>query len=479
MKPLTLMAGLFVVLVGLSGCATTHPAVQADAGESTAPSRPAASPASIAALASPNDRNLGLDTELRDPQMRPAAATVIVPLAPPLKTIATRDLTVEAPDIWARIRRGFGMQNLYGPLVDDRQQWYLARPQALTVMFERSRKYLYHVVMELEKRGMPTELALLPLVESAYNPNALSSAKAAGLWQFIPSTGKSFQLAQNFWVDERRDIMASTDAALTYLQAIYEMHGDWHLALASYNWGENAVARAVNNNRAAGLPVDFNSLRMPNETRYYVPKLQALKNIILHAEQYHVSLPAIPNTPYFVTVPRQDGMDVALAARLAEMPLTEFRELNPSYNRPVIPGHSDAPLLLPISNAQRFEANLAQHNSPLMSWRTYSVPKAERVEQVAQRLRVPVDTLRTANSLPPRARLRAGYTLLVPAQAQDLIASAPVSPSERKATTPSAKTQAKGKQATRSASKKAPAKQAKAPARKPPVRVSAASDQRG
>ncbi|MEC5386330.1 transglycosylase SLT domain-containing protein [Uliginosibacterium sp. H3] len=340
-------------------------------------------------------------------------------------TVTPLDHTAQSADIWGRVRNGFAMRDLESPLVDDRMRYYLARPQQLKVMFERGRKYMYHIVSELEKRGMPTELALLPIVESAYNPQALSSAKAAGLWQFIPSTGKDFQLAQNWWVDERRDVVASTDAALKYLQAIYEMHGDWQLALASYNWGENAVARAVANNKAAGKPTDYMSLSMPTETRYYVPKLQALKNIIAHPELYNISLPAIPDQPYFTSIEKRQGMDVALAAKLAEMPLSEFLMLNPGYNRPVMPGSDNARLVLPVENAQKFQENLAHHDAPLVTWKTYSVPRTERIEQVARRLRLAVQEICNANGLGARALLAAGYTLLVPSSAVEVAVETP------------------------------------------------------
>ncbi|MFN3885046.1 MAG: transglycosylase SLT domain-containing protein, partial [Rhodocyclaceae bacterium] len=248
------------------------------------------------------------------------------------------DLTVPPNDLWQRIRRGFGMPDLHDPLVAEWQSWYLNRPGMLRRIFERGRRYLYHIVEELEKRGMPTEIALLPMVESAFDPRAVSRARAMGIWQFIPSTGKNFNLDQNWWVDERRDIIASTDAALAYLQKIYEMHGDWHLALASYNWGEGAVARAIAKNQAKGLPTDYASLTMPAETRNYVPKLQALKNIIAQPELFGIYLPPIPNRPYFETVKKPERIDVALAAKLAGISVEEFVALNPAYHRPVIDG---------------------------------------------------------------------------------------------------------------------------------------------
>ena len=237
----------------------------------------------------------------------------------------TVDLTNAPDDVFQRIRRGFGMPDINDDLVLYHQQWYLNRPDYLRRMVDRSSRYLYHIVDELERRGMPTEIALLPMVESAYNPMAYSRSKASGLWQFIPATGKRYKLDQNWWKDERRDVVASTAAALDYLQSIYEMHGDWHLALASYNWGEGAVGRAIGKNRAQGLPTDYLSLTMPNETRNYVPKLQALKNIFSSpALMAQLEIPSVPNHPYFETLTQTADIDVGIAAKLAEMPLDEF-----------------------------------------------------------------------------------------------------------------------------------------------------------
>ena len=172
------------------------------------------------------------------------------------------------------------MPDIRSPLVSERMRWYTANGDYMQRMFERSRRYLFHIVAELEKRNMPTELALLPMVESAFNPMAYSRAHASGIWQFVPGTGKRFELEQNSWYDGRRDIVDSTNAALDYLTKLHEMYGDWHLALASYNWGENAVRRAIARNKARHKKTDYASLRMPKETRHYIPKLQALENII-------------------------------------------------------------------------------------------------------------------------------------------------------------------------------------------------------
>ncbi|ALS60962.1 transglycosylase SLT domain-containing protein [Pandoraea norimbergensis] len=317
-------------------------------------------------------------------------------------------------DLWARIRHGFSIPDLDTDLAQDRTQWYAQRPEYVERMIQRSNKYLFHIVEELERRHMPTELALLPFVESAYNPQALSTAKAAGMWQFIPSTGKTYNLKQNMFQDERRDVLASTTAALDYLSKLYAMFGDWHLALAAYNWGEGNVQRAIDRNQAQGLPTDYLSLRMPTETRYYVPKLQAIKNIIAHPELYSVKLPEIPNHPYFVSVTTKRDIDVALAAKLADLPLDEFRALNPSFRKPVILGAAQPQILLPFDSAEVFQKRLKGYDKPLSSWTTYTSASRERPEDVARKLGVDAAVIRSVNNIAPRMRLKAGSTLLVP-----------------------------------------------------------------
>lgn len=324
---------------------------------------------------------------------------------------------MEEIDVWQRIRDGFAIPNLESPLVATQTEWYSSRPDYIQRATTRASMYLFHVVQELEKRHMPTELALLPFVESAFNPQAYSSAKAAGMWQFIPSTGLDFNLKQNMFKDERRDVLASTDAALTYLQKLYGMFGDWQLALAAYNWGEGSVQRAINKNRAAGLPTDFNSLSplMPVETRNYVPKLQAVKNIIAAPANYNIALPKVENQPYFVSIDKTHDIDLKVAAQLAELPLEEFKALNPQFNRPVITGGADTQILLPESNAKKFKANLGKWTHALSSWTALTVRSArERIETIAARFNTTPEVLREANRIPPKMRLRAGSTILVP-----------------------------------------------------------------
>jgi membrane-bound lytic murein transglycosylase D len=321
----------------------------------------------------------------------------------------------EAPDdLWQRIRNGFTMPELQSPLVVERQAWYADRPQQISIMVERSRRYLFHIVEELEKRGMPTELALLPMVESAFNPMAYSSARASGLWQFIPSTGRQYNLDQNWWYDARRDIVASTTAALDYLQYLYVMWGDWHLALASYNWGEGAVGRAIERNRARGLPTDYLSLDMPNETRYYVPKLQALKNLVSDPRAAGVELAPIANAPYFVTVTLNRDIDLRVAARLAEMPLEELVKLNPGHNRPVVSTAVAPALVLPSDRADVFARNLDRNDKPLSNWQTYTFRSGDKLERIAEQYGTSVAKLRAVNGLNTKSRVAPGAALLVP-----------------------------------------------------------------
>lgn len=345
-------------------------------------------------------------------------ALPVVELSGPTQLADTIDLTSEPEELYQRMRQGFSMPNINNALVLHHQQWYLSHPGSLRRMVERSSRYLHHIVGELEKRGMPMELALLPMVESAYNPTAYSRSHASGLWQFVPATGKQYKLEQNWWVDERRDIVASTAAALDYLQYIYDLHGDWHLALASYNWGEGAVGRAINKNRANGLPTDYLSLTMPEETRHYVPKLQALKNIFSNPRILaNLNIRGVPNRPYFTTVTKTADIDVELAAKLAEMPVQEFVALNPAHNRPVI--KSETPMVIPTDKVATFNSNLGAHEEsekPLCSWQAYTLRPGDKLEQVAPRFGMTVANLRAVNGISGKIKIAPGLTLLVAGQ---------------------------------------------------------------
>jgi membrane-bound lytic murein transglycosylase D len=333
------------------------------------------------------------------------------------QAVAKLDRTAPTDDLWLRLRRGFAMTDIRSPQVDERMRWYVANQEYLQRMFERTRRYLFYIVEQLEERNMPTELALLPMVESAFNPMAYSRSHAVGLWQFIPGTGKRYELTQNWWYDGRRDVVASTEAALDYLQDLYEMHGDWHLALASYNWGENNVARAVAKNRKAGKPTDYLSLPMPRETRGYIPKLQALKNLIANPAAHGIVLTPIPNEPYFVTVEKTRDIDVLVAARLAEMTVEDFINLNPGFSRPLIRTDVAPRIVLPADKEQVFRANLAQlDEDELVSWKTYHPRRGDTLASIAKKHGLTVAQLREVNGI-YRHSNRVPKQLVVPIEA--------------------------------------------------------------
>lgn len=362
-----------------------------------------------------------IDSTLQAALQQPLDATTLPPfdgerevVRETLSPAARVDRTVPPDDLWQRIRYGFGMPDLDSDLVREKTLWYAARADTLKRTLDRASKYLYHIVDALERRGMPSEIALLPLVESAFDPMAYSRAHASGLWQFMPTTGKRYSLEQNWWYDGRRDVVASTNAALDYLTDIYEIHGDWHLALASYNWGEAAVAGAIRKNEAENLPTDYLSLTMPDETRHYLPKLQALKNIISNPAPFGIVLDPIPNRPYFATVARSADIDIQRAARLAEMPAEDFIALNPGFNRPLLRAEVNGRIVLPADRVDVFHANLSKHDGETaVHWRVYHPRRGESLETVARQFKLPVARLREVNGLHRRAR-SAPSLLVVP-----------------------------------------------------------------
>ncbi len=383
-------------LLWLTGCATPL-ATAPDAGHPTTPTTPTpADPAHTPVIPG---------GPLQPIAAARAAGQQVMPLFTP-------------SDLWDRIRRGFAMPDLQHDLVQEREQWYASRPEYMQRMTERSRKYLFHIVEELERRNMPTELALLPYIESAFNPQAVSSARAAGMWQFMPATGTYFDLKQNAFRDDRRDVLASTRAALDYLQKLHGMFGDWHLALAAYNWGEGSVGRAIARNQKAGLGTRYTDLTMPAETRLYVPKLQAVKNIVANPEAFRTELPLIENHPYFQTVDITRDIDVELAARLAGVRLEDFKALNPSLHKPVILAAGTPQILLPWDNAKVFERNFAAHNEgQYASWTVWTLPSTMSVSEVANRVGMNESDLRQVNGIPPRMLVKAGSALIVPRSA--------------------------------------------------------------
>ncbi|HEX2390989.1 MAG TPA: transglycosylase SLT domain-containing protein, partial [Casimicrobiaceae bacterium] len=352
--------------------------------------------------------------------------TIVFP-PPPQKIVMVDPFNGEAADLeplppatgdlWDRIVKGYAIPDLEGPLVEKWEQWYADRPDYVARMVERSRRYLYHIVSEVEARGMPLEVALLPIIESAFNPTAMSGARAAGIWQFMPATGTHYGLKQTWWFDSRRDVVAATNSALDYLQTLNSEFNDWQLSLAAYNWGEGNVRRAIARNRAKGLPADFEHLsNMAVETRNYVPKLQAVKNIVADPAKYGLVMADVPNAPYFTVVRTTVRMDVKRAAELAELGQEEFLALNPQHNRPVISGADDYAILLPIDKAEVFAAKLNLVDQPLVSWQAHRMKPGETLPQVAIRYGLSIETLRSVNGIGPRQTVPTGYALLVPMQ---------------------------------------------------------------
>jgi membrane-bound lytic murein transglycosylase D len=381
-------------------------------------------PALLASLALPAAHAIDLSVEpsTQAQDTRDAGSVDSPRLANPEFDPTVEDITVARFDVWDRIRKGFAIPDLNSPLVANHVNWYSSRPDYIQRTTQRASRYLFHVVQELERRGMPMELALLPFIESAFNPQAYSSAKAAGMWQFIPSTGRDYNLKQNIFRDERRDVLASTDAALNYLQKLYGMFGDWQLALAAYNWGEGSVSRAIAKAQAAGRDTDYNSLSayMPAETRNYYPKLQAVKNLVSAPAQYGLTLPVVENQPYFVSIKKTRDIDVKLAAQLAELPMEEFKALNPQFNKPVITGSPSTRILLPQTNAEKFKENLSKWSHALSSWTAHKVTAArERIETIATKFKTTPAVIREANAIPPNMHPTMGSVVLVPKPAAE------------------------------------------------------------
>ena len=318
-------------------------------------------------------------------------------------------------DVWQRIRNGFKLDDAAAenPLVAVHESWYAARPDYVRRMLERSRRYLFHIVEEIDRRGMPMEIALLPMIESAFNSTALSPAAASGIWQFMPATARLYGLKQDNWYDGRRDFTAATSAALDYLDKLYLDFGDWQLALAAYNCGEGCVARAIEKNVQQGLPTDYASLPLPNETRHYVPKLLAIRNLVRNPEQFGVAIDTLPNQPYFEKVTVRANMDIQSAARLANMSKDEFLALNAAFPRKLIRSDTPVDLLVPADKADTFQRNL--ESGTWDSWKPYSAKKGERPEAIAKRFDVSVARLEEHNQFVlKRGKLARAQTVLVP-----------------------------------------------------------------
>ena len=317
-------------------------------------------------------------------------------------------------NLWQRIYSRFDIKDENNSRSKKYEKWYSARPEYIERMMDRSQKYLFYVVGEVEKRGMPSEIALLPMIESAYNPIANSRSKAVGIWQFIPSTGRLYGLKQDWWQDKRRNVVDATNAALDYLQKLHALFGTWDLALAAYNAGEGTVSRAIAKNKAKGLPTDYANLKLPAETKDYVPKLQAIKNIVSNPSQYGLYIDPIPNKPYFTYVEAPAVIDADLAANLAEISYDEFLLLNSEHRRPLIrTNEKTQKFILPINAADTFVKNLSQNEKPLVSWNIYQPKRNEKIKSIANKFDMEESDLIKANDLNPQKLIKPSSIILV------------------------------------------------------------------
>ncbi|GAB1268153.1 LysM peptidoglycan-binding domain-containing protein [Aurantivibrio infirmus] len=325
----------------------------------------------------------------------------------------------EVGDIWKRIREGFQISQIDHPRIENYRNWYSSNPSYMNRVSERASRYMYGIVEKLDSRGMPLELALLPIVESAFDPFAYSHATASGMWQFMPATGKQYGLKQNYWYDGRRDIEAATNAAIEYLDDLQKsFDGDWLLALAAYNSGAGNVRRAIRRNKRAGKPTDFWSLRLPRETQAYVPQLLALTHLVANPEKYKTTLTPIPNQATYVVVDVDSQIDLAKAAELADISIDDFYLFNPGFSRWATDPDGPHSLLIPVEKADVFTSNLAQYpQDQRVAWDNYKVVSGDSLNRISKRFNTSVDTIKSVNGLRNNL-IRVGQQLLIPKATQ-------------------------------------------------------------
>ncbi|MEK7223618.1 MAG: transglycosylase SLT domain-containing protein [Pseudomonadota bacterium] len=388
-----------VVLLTLAGCATSSPETAKTASEPT--------PAQAAPAAG-------------DLNVTSSPATALIESDKPIETkpdVATSNDS----DIWARLRKGFTMKPLDSPLVEREARWFANNPEYMQRMMERARLYLYYIADEVEKRGMPMEIALLPAIESAYKPHAYSRARAVGLWQFMPGTGRLYGLKANWWYDGRRDVQASTQAALDYLEKLYnDFDGDWHLALAAYNAGEGKIGRMMKYNERKGKSTEYQHLKLKRETVHYVPKLMAMVSIVADPAKYGVQLASIPDEPYFTRVETGSQIDLGVVAKLVDVSIDDLHNINPGYTRWATDPNGPHHLLVPADKKDALIAGLSNlPEEERVQWLHHVVKRGDNLHEIARRYGVTVPVVRTANNLRSNL-LRSGQDLLIPISARPL-----------------------------------------------------------
>jgi len=317
--------------------------------------------------------------------------------------------------LWDRIREGYALPANDNARIDTFVKWYTKNPKYIARVTERGEKYLFHIVEMMERYKVPLEIALLPIVESAFDPFAYSHGRASGMWQFVPSTGRQYGLKQNWWYDGRRDVVASTEAAVKFLSYLNRrFDGDWLLALAAYNSGEGNVSKAIRRNKKAGKPTDFWSLKLPRETQAYVPQLLALSKVVRSPQQYKLKLEPIDNASWFTTVDISSQIDMAQAARLAGMDIDQLYKMNPGFNRWATDPDGPHRLLIPNEHAAKFISNLnALPTEERIAWQRYTIKPGDSLIKISKKFNTSVSALQSANSLRGNG-IRAGKTLMIP-----------------------------------------------------------------
>jgi len=397
-KEIRSLAGTLLISLALASCASIPSSPNADSATDATES--VATTAATSATSQPK-----------------AGAAPVVAADP-----ASENAPVEYTDIWARMRAGFTLPPLDSSLIARHEQWFASNPEYMFRMVDRAQRYLYYIVEEVNARGMPMEIALLPAIESSYKPHAYSRARAAGLWQFIPSTGRLYGLKMNWWYDGRRDVMASTQAALDYLEKLYnDFDGDWFLALAAYNAGEGKIGRAIEYNRARGKPTDFPALtRIKWETKNYVPRLMAMVNIVRDPKKYGVTLTSIPNQPYFTVVETDRQVDLGVVAELVDLNVHDLHNINPGYNRWATDPDGPHKLLVPVDKKDALIAGLSQlPEQERVQWRQHTVKRGETLSEISRRYGVSVSAIRQANRMHSNL-IRANQHLVIPVSSRAL-----------------------------------------------------------
>ncbi|TPH15881.1 lytic transglycosylase [Litorilituus lipolyticus] len=332
-----------------------------------------------------------------------------------------KDAITRHDDIWQRIRDQLQFDIPENKRVKAQRDWYVKHPNYLKRVAKRAEPFLFYIVEELEKNNMPIEMALLPVVESAFDPFAYSHGRASGMWQFVPGTGKRFGMKQNWWYDGRRDVVASTQGAIAYLKYLHKyFKGDWMLALAAYNSGEGRVSRAVKKNRKNNKPTDFWSLKLPKETKAYVPKLLALADIVKRPQEFELNLYQIDNKAVISQVDIKSQLDLAKAAQLADLSLTELQRLNPGFNRWATDPDGPHHLLLPNQKIEKFEQELAKlSQSDRLAWQRYKIKNGDNLGAIAKQFHTSISLIKEVNNV-KGTQIRAGKYLLIPVAAKSL-----------------------------------------------------------